>query len=282
MRYVRDEHGLITAGSAQLQAFNDLGYFEINFETNKPLEAQIAVLAELDNVKRYGINDEELARAKALLAQNVFHRLETVDGVAEDLAYYEALGDWKGSEQYIAAIQKLSVEDILNAVKKYLVFQNLSAFEYYPELTTRMFSETEYRDAVLEKVSAATEERSIEELPVTQEIAQQGEAVTHDIVKPIQKRSILRGPEVYILEDHRLPLVSFGIFYPGGRLLESDKNSGITELMLRTALRGTQRYNSADISRRLENSGARIQVVNESPDSSRCGKTILPIPYSFS
>ena len=65
--------------------------------------------------------------------------------------------------------------------------------------------------------------------------------------------------------DHRLPLVSFGIFYPGGRLYESVKNSGITELVLRSAIRGTQRFNSADISRRLENAGARIQVINE-PD----------------
>jgi zinc protease len=35
--------------------------------------------------------------------------------------------------------------------------------------------------------------------------------------------------------------------------------------MLRTAIRGTQRFNSADISRRLENAGARIQIINE-PD----------------
>jgi zinc protease len=59
--------------------------------------------------------------------------------------------------------------------------------------------------------------------------------------------------------------VSFGLFYPGGRLYETAKNAGITELLLRTALRGTKRYNSEDISRRLENAGARIQVVNE-PD----------------
>src|SRR5205085_5984421 len=112
---------------------------------------------------------------------------------------------------------------------------------------------------------AATENRAVNELPVTAEIPSATAAVLHDLVKPIQRRSILRGPDVYILEDHRLPLVSFGIFYPGGRLYESPKNAGITELMLRTAIRGTQRFQSADISRRLENSGARIQIVNE-PD----------------
>jgi len=138
-------------------------------------------------------------------------------------------------------------------------------FEYLPESDTRTSNPDDYRQLVLAKVQAATEERSVNELPVTAEIPSDTDAVLHDLVKPIQKRSILRGPDVYILEDHRLPLVSFGIFYPGGRLYESDKNSGITELMLRTAIRGTKRFNSADISRRLENAGARLQVVNE-PD----------------
>src|SRR5215467_16141179 len=86
-----------------------------------------------------------------------------------------------------------------------------------------------------------------------------------DTVKPIEKRSILHGPDVYIAEDRRLPLVSFGIFYPGGRLSESAENSGITELMLRGALRGTNKLSSADLGRRLENAGAQIQVVND-PD----------------
>src|SRR4030095_3212538 len=91
------------------------------------------------------------------------------------------------------------------------------------------------------------------------------DSLVSDMVGTIQRRSILRGPEVFILEDHRLPIVSFGIFFPGGRLLETPQNAGITELMLRSALRGTKSFDSAQIARRLENAGVRIQVVNE-PD----------------
>jgi len=265
MAYTRDEKGLITSGSATLHAFNDLGFFEVDVESSKPIEAQIGVLAELENIKRYGVTAEEVGRAKALIAQNVYHRLETVDGVAEDLAYFESLGDWKRSEEYVPNIQQVTAAGVANAAKKYFTAQNLSVFEYYPESVGRMYGEAEFAEAVLQKVPAAMEERSLVDLPVTDIVAPAGEAVLHDMVKPIKKQSILRGPDVYILEDHRLPLVSFGIFYPGGRLIESAKNSGITELMLRTAIRGTIRYNSSDISRRLENNGARIQVVNE-PD----------------
>ncbi len=265
MQYVRDEKGLITSGTAVQHGFKDLGYFEIAVESSKPTDAQIGVLAEIEDIKRFGITEEALARAKALIAQTVFHQLETVDGIAEALAYYEFLGDWRQSGEYIAAIQAVKAKDVVDAARKYLTFQNLGAFEYFPESMQRTLSLADYNEAVLQKVSAVVEERSEVELPVTADLGPLPDEVNHDLVKPIQERSILRGPRVYILEDHRLPLVSFGIFFPGGRLLESSKNAGITELMLRTAIRGTQRYLSADISRRLENNGAKLQVVNE-PD----------------
>ena len=262
-RYIRDEKGLITSGFAGLNAFQDLGFFEVDFETDKALEAQTAALAEIENVKKNGVTKEQLARAKALIAQNYYHQLETVDGLAQDLAYYEALGDWKKSFAYIPAIQKVSADDIARVAKKYLTFENLSAFEYLPESVTRNLNLEQYRAAVLDKVPSMIEQRSVQELPALAEIPKTGEGIVQDLVKPITKRSILRGPDVYILEDRRLPLVSFGIFYPGGRLYESPKNAGITELMLRTAIRGTKRFNSEDIARRLENAGARIEVVNE-------------------
>jgi zinc protease len=262
-QYVRDEKGLITGGSAGLLAFQDLGYFEINFETERPLEAQIGALAELENIKRFGVTGEALARAKALIAQNYYHGLETVEGVAQELAFYEALGDWKQASDYVSAIQRVSADDVVRVAKQYLGPANLRVFEYLPVASTHALAQENYSQAVLNRVPAAVEQRSVQELPVTAEIPAISDAVVHDLVKPIQRRSVLRGPEVYIVEDHRLPLISFGIFYPGGRLYESDKNAGITELMLRSAIRGTQRFNSADISRRLENAGARIQSVNE-------------------
>jgi zinc protease len=262
-QYVRDEKGLITTGSAGLLAFQDVGFFEVDIETEKPSEAQTAVLAEIENIKKDGVTKEQLARAKALIAQNHYHELETVNGIAQDLAYYEALGDWKKSLTYLSAIQKVSINDITRVAKKYLTADNLSAFEYVPESITRNLNADQYRAAVIDKVQAAMEQRSVQDLPVVAQIPTAQESLIQDLVKPITRRSILRGPEVYILEDHRLPLVSFGLFYPGGRLYESSKNAGITELALRTALRGTKRFNSQDIARRLENAGARIQVVNE-------------------
>src|SRR5262249_30270873 len=162
------------------------------------VEAQTAILAEIENIKKDGVTKEQLARAKALIAQNRYHELETVDGIAQDLAYYEALGDWKKSLAYLSAIQKVSINDITRVAMKYLTTENLSTFDYVPESITRTLNADQYRAAVLDKVPAAMEQRSVQELPVVAEIPTNQDSLVQDLVKPITRRSILRGPETYI------------------------------------------------------------------------------------
>ncbi len=265
-QYLRDEKGLITSVSASTNAFRDLGFLEIDVETATPLDAQAGILAELESIKQSGLTNESVARAKAQIAQKYLSQLETVDGIGKDLALNEALGDWKRSITYLADIQKVTPQQVVDVAKKYLTSENLSAFQYLPASSpNNLVTIDDYRSNILAKVADAVPQHKETELPVSVRIPEMNSSITVEAVKPVEKRTILRGPDVYIVEDHRLPLVSFGMFYPGGRLNETAENSGITELMLRSALRGTSQFNSAEIARRLENAGASIQVIND-PD----------------
>ena len=263
-RFLRDEQGIINNVSTTIQRFQDWSYLEVLIETSdQPERAEIAALKEVERIKRFGVTTEELSRAKALLSQEYYHRVETVDGLADELSSHEAFGDWKRSEEYIPGIQRVKNSDLLRISNLYLTNENLGLFEYLPNHITRSFTADDFEASVLDRVKQTIVPRSIEEFPVSTEVNEQDDALIQDLVRPVVRSSILRGPEVYVVEDHRLPLTSFGIFYPGGRLYEADTNSGITELMLRSALRGTRRYNTSDISRRIENVGSRVQLVNE-------------------
>jgi zinc protease len=265
-QYLRDEKGLITSASVSANAFTDLGFFEIDVETGTPVEAQVGILAELESIRQSGLTNETIARAKAQIAQEYLSQLETVDGIGKNLAENEAFGNWKRSATYLTEVQKVTAQQVVDVAKKYLTLENLSAFEYVPTSSENsLVTIDDYRGSILAKVADATPQHKETELPVSVRIPEMNSSITVEAVKPVEKRSILRGPDIYIVEDHRLPLVSFGIFYPGGRLYETAENSGITELMLRSALRGTNQLGSADIARRLENAGASIQVIND-PD----------------
>jgi zinc protease len=270
-QYLRDEKSLITRSVTSTNAFRELGFFEIDVETTKPREAQAGVLAELESLKQFGVTNEAVSRAKAQIAQAYLSQLETVDGIAKDLAANEALGDWKRSASFLSDIDAVTAAKIVNVAKKYLTSTNLSVFEYLPESAAESTSATpplnveDYQQQILTKLADAAPQHKEVELSVSTTMPDLSESLLEAAVKPVVKRTMLRGPDVYIAEDHRLPLVTFGIFFPGGRLLETAENSGITELTLRSALRGAVRLSSADIARRLENAGAHIQVVNE-PD----------------
>jgi len=262
---VSGEKSLLTSGMVSVRAFPDQGFFEVGLETSSPIEAATASLVEIESIKRFGVTGEAVGRAKLALAESYLGRMETVEGVGEDLAKSEAHGDWKLSARYLTDLQQVTPQRVAEVARKYLTLENLSVFEYLPESVERYWSANEYRAAVLDKVAAAVTRREEQDLPVTGQVPQRTNVLVSDSVAAVRRQAILRGPDVYILEDHRLPLVSFGIFFPGGRLLETNENAGITELMLRAALRGTRKYDSSQLVRRLENAGVRISVVNE-PD----------------
>jgi zinc protease len=264
-QFLRDELGVIHSATSSFVGFDGLGYFQLRLETSAPLEAEVAALGEIERVQRFGVRGAELARAQTLIAQEYYQSLETVESLADEMARQEALGDWRRMDLYLEGIQAVRREDIQRLAREYLTRTNMGVFEYLPNGVTRSFSNDDFAANVLDRIPVDIVERSAEEFTVRVSVPKPDVEVVLDLVRPVVRRQILRGPEVYVLEDHRLPLVSFGIFYPGGRLYETERNAGITELMLRSALRGTRRYNTADISRRLENAGARIEVVND-PD----------------
>jgi len=78
-----------------------------------------------------------------------------------------------------------------------------------------------------------------------------------------QKASILRGPELFIREDHTMPVIHLGFFYPGGKLIETKTNAGITSLMLRSMLRDSKTRTADQIYRQLEIYGGLLTPVME-------------------
>jgi hypothetical protein len=80
------------------------------------------------------------------------------------------------------------------------------------------------------------------------------------VESPLTEYKLLRGPEVMVKESRALPLISIGVFFPGGRLFEGRNNNGITELMLRTSAKGALKMSRAPILSVFERNGARIET----------------------
>lgn len=267
--FVRDEQGVIdrvegsyvelgTRRSPELLAM-------LTFASADLESAEVAFFTELERIRRFGVSEEEVARARVRVALSHYERRQTVSGLASDLALREFQGDWKLGERFPEGISQVTPLEVQAFLRENFREDNLVVFELLPGDSARTWTSAEFLTRIPGQVPGQMVSRSVEELEVTAGIPVEQTGMVVDIAHPITQRAIRRGPDVYIVEDHRLPLVSFGIFFPGGRVLESTENSGITELMLRSSLRGTRRFNGSEIARRLENAGARLDVVNE-PD----------------
>jgi len=88
----------------------------------------------------------------------------------------------------------------------------------------------------------------------------QTETVEHQPVQPqpIQKFELANGLRLLVKEDHRLPFVEFRTVLRGGVLAETPENNGVTLLMAKMLLQGTQTRTAEQIASEMESMGGSI------------------------
>jgi len=148
-----------------------------------------------------------------------------MQGQAQDLgANWLAANDLSFSERYLAAVKKVTPEDLQRVAGQYLSLENRSLYALLPKGTAP-------------KQTALTE-------------------TSQD--NPIKKFDLPNGLRLLIKEDHRLPFVEFRSAFRGGVLAENVQNSGITQLMSKLLLKGTKSRSADNISREIESIGGSI------------------------
>jgi zinc protease len=85
-------------------------------------------------------------------------------------------------------------------------------------------------------------------------------ASSSDFAKETKEERLACGATLITRENHSLPLVSLGIYFKGGRIYESLGNCGITQLTLRTSLKGTESKSAFEIANLMEMLGASIDL----------------------
>jgi zinc protease len=74
----------------------------------------------------------------------------------------------------------------------------------------------------------------------------------------IQKLEFPNGLRLLVKEDHRLPFVEFRTLFQGGVLAEKTSNNGVTALMTKLLLKGTERRSAEQIVTEIESLGGSI------------------------
>lgn len=240
--------------------------------------AESAFFREVNTLRREVPSEGEMTRAKMLLEKRFFDKSATYLDRAWVLVRAEATqGGIRAFADYRKRIEAVTAADVQRAAAKYLTFANTSVHEYEAQTaaprtfdvekfaaTVMAWSPT-YAEAVDAKQVRAADDRNILSTQAQSLDKSTDELGALESIQPLAVKnfSTLNGPQAYVREDHSQPRVNITILFQGGRVIEEENNSGVTELMLRSMLYGTARR--TQVAQELEQIGADIEIVAE-PD----------------
>ncbi len=204
----------------------DRGAFEIDalLEADK-LQATIdAIFVEIDKIKKGGVTDFELNRAKRqILSEYIMNRQRS-----SDVAYSQALdeaytGDYRFSKRYVEQIKKVTPEDIKRVVNKYLIEQGATIVILRPKLKSTVKNTSRIDNEI-----------------------------------KIKKFTLSNGLVVLIREDHRFPLVSLQVVFNGGVRQEPEGLNGCSKLMASVLLKGTKSKTQRQLAEQIDSLGMNV------------------------
>lgn len=226
---VRQKQGLVHSVDAWTYSPGNPGLFGLSalVEANQFDAARDAMLKEIRRVQKSGATSDELAKAIKQFVSATLASRKTMAGQAHDLgSSWLTASDLSFSERYLAAVMRTTRADLRRVANHYLSAENRTLYALLPAGTRPPIAH----------VCEANHNASVEKI------------------------TLPNGLRLLLKEDHRLPFVEFRMFLRAGVLAETASNNGITSLMTRMLIKGTQKRTAESIATEIESVGGHIDA----------------------
>lgn len=225
---VRERAALVHSVSAWIYTPGLAGLFGVSGHCDGPkfAAARDEILAEVERMKVERVSSAELSKAVKQFTAGTIATRKTMEGQAQDLGgNWMAAHDLGFSERYLAAVRRLSPDDLLRVANEYLTESNRTVYGLLPT------------------GSAPRAEVSVDS------------RAEH----PVHRYELANGLRLLVKEDHRLPFVDFRLAFSGGLLAETPATSGLTALMSRLLSKGTRRRSATELATEIESLGGSLE-----------------------
>ncbi|HUF50068.1 MAG TPA: pitrilysin family protein [Longimicrobiales bacterium] len=251
-REVRDA-GAVAAISAYNYTPTSIGIFGISAELD-PADTAAAVThtaRTMSAVLAHGFTNDEAARARNILEARMVRRLETVDGQANMIAAWQALGDWRRADEYLQRITRVDADELHHVARRYLDPDALTLLLYRPRTAACFAPDPAALRASLFTADVQHAAARAATVPAAAAVAR----TAPHVPRPQRPTHVEDGVHFYDLAEGgarvivkprtTAPLVSISFACRGGVISERVASAGMTGLMARTSVKGT-RYRSGE------------------------------------
>ncbi len=277
-RRLKEELQLVNSAWASYEGFEQLGVFTLGAESigDDLLPVEQALWAEVDRLRQETVNAEDLERIKTRVESRRLFAQEEVLGMARTLATYEALGDYHLTDTMLERLRVVTVEDVRRVANTYLDLSRAALLEYLPSTAAQRPEPSAQSiesalHAVEQTPATACPDVSIIMAPAaaqptagsgtSSELPPNAQRPTPNAHSrpPVAHAIPLPGGGTLLYKPRRdLPLVSISALFRGGRRRETRANAGITNLMLKSGIKGTRSFQAEEIANRIEGLGSGI------------------------
>lgn len=251
------ERKLASSVSAYDYTPTSLGVFVVHAETPPEHvgDAAGAIWAQLRALREHGVTEAELVRAKRLYESRWVRRLEDMEGQANYLAEWEALGDWQRGDEYLERALSVAADEVTALAQRFLDPDQAAVVVYRPQRTPVLAADAAEMRALLHDappaaVAPASLPATVAPTAITGMRALREEAGVH-VFETTSGIPILvrRKPGA---------LVHAGVYLLGGARDEPVAQAGLTSLLARTAIKGTTNRTAAQIAEEAELLGGSV------------------------
>ena len=229
--------------------FKDPGLFTVYANLAPGVEHKTVediIVAEYENIKKEGVTEEEVSKAKAQLIASMKFRQDGSMAVAGSLNEAIASGDWTLYTRYEELVNSVTAKSIKLVVNKYFL-EDLSTVGYFiPEVSG---------DQPQGKPVASAKELVEMKKQYFSKENQGGLAsqiVDSEPVEGIRLLTLKRGSGVVTINGS----------FMGGDIYADENNSRVPDLVSSMLDQGTTKQTKFEISNQLEKAGARLSVSN--------------------
>ncbi len=271
-RSLEEDQKLANRSWASYESFQYMASFMLGAESKNddPLDLQCALWAEIQKLQTNLVTAEELERIKIRIESRRLFAQEEALGVARTLCSYENLGDFRLSDILLARLHSVTAEDVQRVALRYFRLDGASLLEYWPEsivspenrtpetLAAAMLGGNTTRHSTEDsKNNCISDNNSNAEISDEEILPGRNEAVLTR-PEPAQLIALASGAKLAFRHRTDLPIVAVNILFRGGKYDENLSNSGITNLTMKSLLKGTTKYTAEEIANKIEGLGTSI------------------------
>ncbi|MBD3348055.1 MAG: hypothetical protein GF400_02520 [Candidatus Eisenbacteria bacterium] len=276
---LRTSEGIVSDISCGLVAFRSSGLVAVRCVATIPDAERVAgaIFREAERLRREPPRGPEMEKNLRRLESAYVLEHETAESIAGMMGYFETLGDYRWSEEYVDRLARVGADDVVRVARKYMDPERASVVFYLPgERSTEPIDRSDslragIADALGSLPAAIGEGRAAWSPPPSLERP----AFLRERARNAHTRITLDGGETVVTcETPGLPIVSMSVGFEGGFLEEPPDKSGLTYAAEKMAVLGTSAMTAAEIQEKIEGLGSGLATAVER-DGFGMGFTVL-------